>query len=118
MTYTACLCLGNTVCLIERIHVLNKLHLSINYGPSGISALFLRASLDGEISNKKAQNVEHVALKRSQVGSCLQYKVQNMRAEFRLDPQLGTTVFSILWPVSAYDYESTAGIGLRNASKL
>ena len=45
------------MCLIERIHVLNKLRLSINYGPSGISALFLRASLDSETSNKKAQNV-------------------------------------------------------------
>ena len=35
-----------------------------------------------------------------------------MRAEFCLEPRLGTTVFSILLPVSAYDYESTAGIGL------
>lgn len=69
VTHMACLCLGNAVCLIERIHVLNKLHLSINYGP-GISALFLRASLDSEISNKKAQNVEHVALKGSQIGLC------------------------------------------------
>ena len=68
------------MCLTERIHVLNKLHLSIKYGP-GISALFLRASLDSEISNKKAQNVEHVALKGSQIGLCIKDRVYSTRAK-------------------------------------
>lgn len=41
-----------------------------------------------------------------------------MRAEFRVEPQLGTTVLNILLPALAYDYESSAGIGLRNTNKF
>lgn len=84
MTHTACLRLGNAVCLIERIHVLNKLRLSINYGPSGISALFLRASLDSETSNKKAQNVEHVGTK--EITNRIVSTVQRPKHEGRVLP--------------------------------